>query len=205
MIDPPTVDVTARVIEALLRTGVSPAAPELRRAVDFLRREQAPDGSWYGRWGCNYIYGTWLALGALRRAGEPPTSPALRRGRDWLASCQNADGGWGELPTSYAAIESKGRGPSTACQTGWALIGLMAGGERQGEALARGVRFLLERQEPSGGWTDEHWTGTGFPEVFYLRYHLYAVYFPLQALAMHAELRRGGDPFAVAPAFEGEQ
>jgi squalene-hopene/tetraprenyl-beta-curcumene cyclase len=201
MIDPPTVDVTARVVEALLRAGTPATAPELRRACEFLRREQEADGSWYGRWGCNYLYGTWLALTALRRAGEPPTASALRRGSAWLAGCQNADGGWGELPTSYADAAAKGRGPSTACQTAWALLGSMAAGEPDGGVLERGVRYLLERQEDGGGWTDEHWTGTGFPEVFYLRYHLYSVYFPSQALAAYGELRRGGDPFAAGTAL----
>jgi squalene-hopene/tetraprenyl-beta-curcumene cyclase len=196
MIDPPTTDVTARVVEALLRAGVPPGAPELRRGVEFLRREQESDGSWYGRWGCNYLYGTWLALSALRRSGEPVTSPALRRGRRWIESCQNADGGWGELPQSYSEPAAKGQGPSTACQTAWALLGLMAASDLEGDGVRRGVDFLLDRQERDGGWIDRHWTGTGFPEVFYLRYHLYAVYFPLQALAMRAALRRGDDPFA---------
>jgi squalene-hopene/tetraprenyl-beta-curcumene cyclase len=205
MIDPPTVDVTARVVEALLCAGTPADAPEVRRALDFLRREQEEDGSWYGRWGCNYLYGTWLALTALRRAGESPASQALSSGRRWLVGCQNVDGGWGELPTSYASPESRGRGPSTACQTGWAMLGLMAAGEEDGEALRRGVGFLLERQEQDGGWTDVHWTGTGFPEVFYLRYHLYALYFPLQALAMVARLRHGGAVFSTTPDSGGER
>ncbi len=191
MIDPPTVDVTSRVLEALASAGLDPAAPAMRRGTDFVRARQEPDGSWYGRWGCNYLYGTWLALTALERVGEDTRSSAwAARARRWLVQCQNDDGGWGELPASYADPQLKGQGPSTASQTAWAVLGLLATGAMNADAMdgsdgavERGVRYLLAGQDENGGWHDEHWTGTGFPKVFYLRYHLYADYFPLLALA----------------------
>ncbi|MCZ6508532.1 MAG: squalene--hopene cyclase, partial [Acidobacteria bacterium] len=139
MIDPATVDVTARVVEAYLRSGRAPDSPELARALDFIRRQQESDGSWYGRWGCNYLYGTWLALCALRQAGEEPTTRPMRLAARWLEDCQNDDGGWGESPESYSDPESKGQGASTASQTGWALLGLMAAGEPESFAVRRGV------------------------------------------------------------------
>jgi squalene-hopene/tetraprenyl-beta-curcumene cyclase len=182
MIDPPTVDVTSRVLDALASAGTAPGDPAMRRAVAFVLEEQEPDGSWYGRWGCNHLYGTWLALCGLERAGADTRGSAwAMRARRWLLRCQNADGGWGELPASYVDPAAKGRGPSTASQTAWALLGLLATGE-DGEAVERGVRYLLDRQGRDGGWQEEFWTGTGFPGVFYLRYHLYATYFPLLAL-----------------------
>lgn len=183
MIDPATVDVTSRVVHALLTAGTPSQAPVVRRAVDFLLRSQEADGAWFGRWGCNYIYGTWLALSALRRAGEAPEALALRRGVAWLEMHQNTDGGWGELPLSYSDPSTRGCGPSTACQTAWALLGLLAGGAGDDRTLERGVDFLLRGQRDDGSWRDEHWTGTGFPAVFYLHYHGYATYFPLMALA----------------------
>lgn len=185
MIDPSTADITARLIDVMVHIGVDPAAPEIRRGLDFLRREQKADGSWYGRWGCNYIYGTWLALGALAAAGDAVDRGRIERGARWLRSIQNADGGWGELPLSYDDPSRKGEGPSTAAQTAWALMGLMAAGDDIAAAhMARGVGFLRLAQRADGTWYDEHWTGTGFPRVFYLRYHLYATYFPLGALSM---------------------
>ncbi len=191
MIDPPTVDVSSRVLEALMAAGTEAVSPAVRRAVRFVLAEQEADGSWYGRWGCNYLYGTWLAATGLAHAGErAPEAAWVARARSWLVACQNADGGWGELPASYADPMHKGRGPSTASQTAWALMGLLACGER-GEILARGVRYLLATQREDGGWQDEFWTGTGFPEVFYLRYHLYATYFPLLALALWRRAQEG--------------
>lgn len=197
MIDPATVDVTARVIDALLRSGVKREADILKRAASFIRQLQEDDGSWFGRWGCNYIYGTWLAAWALRRVGESVESPTLRGAASWLESHQNEDGGWGELPLSYSRPSARGRGPSTACQTAWALIGLMASGVWQGVSLERGFDYLLRSQEVGGDWLDEHWTGTGFPGVFYLRYHGYATYFPLMALATLRRLRAGEPVFST--------
>lgn len=183
MIDPATVDITARVIEALIRAGASPTSPTVRRGVAFLLAEQEPDGSWFGRWGCNYLYGTWLALSALQCAGEDLRAPWARKAREWLLSCQNTDGGWGELPSSYSDPRVKGQGPSTASQTAWALLGLIAAGATDSTAARHGVQYLLDRHQADGGWRDGFWTGTGFPKVFYLKYHLYATYFPLLALA----------------------
>ncbi len=197
LLDPSTADVTGRVIDSLLRLGMAPDAPELARAATFLRRQQEADGSWYGRWGCNYIYGTWLALTALARRGGIAGEPWCRRAADWLLSCQNPDGGWGESPRSYDDPAQKGIGTSTAAQTAWALMGLLAAGALDvagaagdtgtaGDlAVERGVDYLLASQLVDGSWHDEPWTATGFPRVFYLRYHLYAVYFPLMALSAY--------------------
>ena len=192
MIDPSTSDITARAIEAFRGVGVGAGAPELRCAAEFLRRQQEADGSWYGRWGCNYLYGTWLALQGLRAVGEGLDGERFERGLAWIRGCQNADGGWGELPLSYDDPGRKGEGPSTAAQTAWALMGLFAAGDFTSEAVRRGIDHLLQRQGEGGGWHDEHWTGTGFPKVFYLRYHLYATYFPLHALALYEARRAAG-------------
>jgi squalene-hopene/tetraprenyl-beta-curcumene cyclase len=189
MIDPSTADLTARGLETMAEIGFGPEYGPARRAIDFLHREQEADGSWYGRWGCNYLYGTWLAAWGLRRIGEDPGTPALRRAAAWLLSCQNADGGWGETLASYDDPSLKGRGPSTPSQTAWALMGLMAAGQRDGDAVRRGVSYLLDRQADDGSWPEGEWTGTGFPRVFYLRYHLYPIYFPLLALGTYARAR----------------
>ena len=183
MIDPSTTDITARALEALARHGHDLSTPEVRRAVDFVRRDQQADGSWYGRWGCNYLYGTWLALCGLEAVGEDLSQDYIHRAAGWIRSCQNPDGGWGELPDSYQDAAKKGQGPSTAAQTAWAIMGLIAAGDVEAEAVAHGVDYLLSTQQPGWrSWTDAWWTGTGFPEVFYLNYHYYAIYFPLLAL-----------------------
>ncbi len=183
MIDPSTTDLTSRAIQALVGMGIGPGVPAIRRAVEFIYSQQEPDGSWYGRWGCNYLYGTWLALVGLAAAGEDMSGERARRAVGWIRSVQNRDGGWGELPASYEDPALKGIGPSTASQTAWALMGLLATGDTGSAELARGVDFLLSAQLPDGGWRDSAWTGTGFPKVFYLNYHGYALYFPLLALA----------------------
>ncbi len=185
MIDPSTTDITSRALECLELWGYPAEHPAVRRGLEFVRRKQLADGSWYGRWGVNYLYGTWLALWGLARWGAGSDDPAVARGADWIRGCQNADGGWGESPRSYDEPETRGQGPSTAAQTAWAVLGLLAAGDRGSAALERGVDYLLSTQEAGGGWTDEPWTGTGFPRVFYLRYHLYATYFPLLALAAY--------------------
>jgi squalene-hopene/tetraprenyl-beta-curcumene cyclase len=199
LLDPSTADVTGRVVDSLCRLGLSPEEPVLARAVAFLRAEQESDGSWYGRWGCNYIYGTWLVLRALARCDAPAATrlsgsavtadASCRRAAEWLLSCQNADGGWGESPRSYDDPAQKGKGASTAAQTAWALMGIFATGLAATPAAERGVGYLLRTQRDDGSWYDEPWTATGFPSVFYLRYHLYAVYFPLMALAEYRRLR----------------
>jgi squalene-hopene/tetraprenyl-beta-curcumene cyclase len=183
LLDPSTADVTGRVLDCLGRLGLGAGRPEVARALAWLRAQQEEDGSWYGRWGCNYIYGTWLALRGLARHGEIAHEPWCRRATAWLISCQNPDGGWGESPLSYDDPAQKGRGESTAAQTAWALMGLFGAGVFGGRPVERGVDFLLRCQRPDGSWRDEPWTATGFPRVFYLRYHLYATYFPLMALS----------------------
>jgi len=194
LLDPPTVDVTARCVGALAQVDRAAHAEAIRRGVGFIRRAQEPDGSWYGRWGANYVYGTWSALVALNAAGEDMTQPWVRRAVDWLKSRQREDGGWGEGLESY---EAQGAPPgagfaraSTASQTAWALLGLMSAGEAGSEAVARGIAWLeAAPRDPQGPrWHEAHYTGTGFPRVFYLKYHGYAAFFPLWALARHQRL-----------------
>ncbi len=192
MIDPSCEDITGRMLEAFAALGVPRTHPSVLRAVEYLRQKQLPDGTWYGRWGCNYLYGTSLALTGLRAAGEDLRQERYRRSADWIVARQNPDGGWGELPHSYDDPASKGVGPSTPSQSAWALMGLAACGRSRSAAAERGIAYLLAHQRTDGSWQDEYWTGTGFPKVFYLRYHLYATYFPLRALAVLDRERRGG-------------
>jgi squalene-hopene/tetraprenyl-beta-curcumene cyclase len=182
ILDPTCSDLTARVLELLGHLGFSLDDPRVTRALRMLRRTQEDDGSWYGRWGVNYIYGTWQVLRGLSSIGVDMSEDWVRRGRDWLESCQNEDGGWGETPASYEDPSLKGIGPSTASQTAWALMGLAACGEMR-ESIVRGVAWLLEQQNPDGSWTEQETTGTGFPGVFYLKYESYQNHFPLLALA----------------------
>jgi squalene-hopene/tetraprenyl-beta-curcumene cyclase len=195
LLDPPTEDVSGRCISMLAQLGESGdgASDALRRGVDYLRRTQRDDGSWYGRWGMNYIYGTWSALCALRAAGFGPTAPEMTKAAAWLIAIQNPDGGWGEDGTSYK-LDYRGYepSPSTASQTAWALIGLMAAGAAGHDSVRRGVAFLLGKQAADGFWQEERYTATGFPRVFYLRYHGYAKFFPLWALARYRALAGGG-------------
>ena len=186
MIDPSCEDITGRALEAFHSIGVPAGHPAVRRAAAFIDRKQLEDGTWYGRWGSNYIYGSFLALRGLLHAGEDLRQPRFQRTADWIRARQNADGGWGELPHSYEDLTAKGQGPSTPSQTAWALVALFATGDRDSEPVRRGIDYLLSRQEYDGSWKDSHWTATGFPKVFYLRYHLYATYFPLRALALYA-------------------
>jgi squalene-hopene/tetraprenyl-beta-curcumene cyclase len=184
MIDPSTVDITGRGVEALSLLGFTRGHSAVQKALEFVKKEQEPDGSWFGRWGCNYIYGTWLALHGSQCIGEDMAEAGYQASACWLRSIQNADGGWGELPRSYDDASYKGQGPSTPSQTAWALMGLMATYDKS-EGLLRGIEYLLETQRADGSWSDEFWTATGFPKVFYLRYHLYATYFPLLALGLY--------------------
>ena len=195
LLDPPTEDVTARCVSMLAQFGERAETNlVMRGALDYLRRTQLADGSWYGRWGMNYIYGTWSVLCCLNAAGLDPASPIMRKAADWLVSIQNADGGWGEDGTSYK-LDYRGyeRAPSTASQTAWALIGLMAAGAAGHPAVKRGIDFLLRTQGSDGLWAEERYTATGFPRVFYLRYHGYAKFFPLWALARYRNLSHGQD------------
>jgi squalene-hopene/tetraprenyl-beta-curcumene cyclase len=177
VIDPPSADVTAHVVEMLAGEGL-----DARRGVEWLVAEQEPDGSWFGRWGANYVYGTGHVLPALAAAGLSPDQPAIRRAVAWLERVQNADGGWGEDLRSYDDPAWSGRGVSTASQTAWALWGLHAAGETDGEAARRGIDFLVRTQTEDGGWNEPWYTGTGFPGAFYINYHLYRLIFPVSAL-----------------------
>jgi squalene-hopene/tetraprenyl-beta-curcumene cyclase len=190
LIDPPTEDVTARCLSMLAQLGETPETSEaVARGVDYLRRTQLKDGSWYGRWGLNYIYGTWSSLCALNACGVDHNSPEIVKAINWLLSIQNADGGWGEDGTSYR-LDYRGHEPaaSTSSQTAWALLGLMACGEVRHPAVARGVEYLAQTQTESGFWDEERFTATGFPRVFYLRYHGYRKFFPLWAMARYRNL-----------------
>jgi squalene-hopene/tetraprenyl-beta-curcumene cyclase len=186
MIDPSTADITGRGLETLASLGFKVDHPMVQRAMAYLAKEQERDGTWFGRWGVNYIYGTWLALTGLKAIGEDMWEPKYQAAGAWLRSIQNADGGWGESPNTYDDPSLKGQGASTPSQTAWALMGLMATGD-DSNGLHRGVEYLLKTQLADGSWKDASWTGTGFPTVFYLRYHLYAVYFPLLALGTYAK------------------
>ncbi len=193
LLDPPTADVTARCVSMLAQRGERDS-PRMKAALDYLAREQMADGSWFGRWGVNYIYGTWSVLCALNAAGLGPEHPMVAKAVAWLGAIQNADGGWGEDCDSYALDYASHRtAPSTASQTAWALLGLMAAGQVDSEAVARGVAWLAANQDADGLWGQEHYTGGGFPRVFYLRYHGYPKYFPLWAMARYRNLKRSNE------------
>jgi squalene-hopene/tetraprenyl-beta-curcumene cyclase len=186
LLDPPTSDVTARVVAALSRVRRPQDRIALERALAYLRREQEADGSWFGRWGTNYIYGTWSVLMALELAGIPADDPAVRRAVAWLFTRQNADGGWGESNDSYSLEKYPDRSfGSTAYHTAWAVLGLIAAGEDGSPAVRRGVHYLLRTQESNGLWSHPSFTAPGFPRVFYLKYHGYCAFFPLWALAAY--------------------
>ncbi len=191
LLDPPTADVTARCVSFLAQIGMPSEHAVLARALAYLRREQEADGSWFGRWGTNYIYGTWSVLCALNAAEVPATDPAVRRAVDFLLSVQRDDGGWGEDEESYRDAPHGRYHTSTASQTAWALLGLMAAGEADHPAVARGIGYLMATQRQDGEWDELPYTAVGFPRVFYLRYHGYRRYFPLLALARYRNLRRG--------------
>jgi squalene-hopene/tetraprenyl-beta-curcumene cyclase len=190
LLDPPTEDVTARCLSMLAQLGETKENPKVASAIEYLRRTQHPEGSWYGRWGMNFIYGTWSVLCALNMAGISRDDPMVRKAAAWLASVQNQDGGWGEDAVSYR-LDYKGleRAPSTASQTAWALLGLMAVGEVENPVVARGIEYLIATQAEKGLWDEQRYTATGFPRVFYLRYHGYPKFFPLWALARYRNLK----------------
>lgn len=189
LLDPSTADLTGRCLEMLAALGYDQSHPAVAPALAFLKHEQEPDGSWYGRWGVNYIYGTWSVLAGLRAIGEDLSQPYIGRAVAWLESKQNPDGGWGESCLSYGEPALAGKGESAPSQTAWALMGLMSAGMTDSFSVARGIQFLLRHQMKDGSWEEVRHTGTGFPRVFYLRYHWYCQYFPLWALAMYRNLR----------------
>jgi len=182
MLDPATVDITGRVLECLASYGYSLKDQPVRRAIEFIKREQEPDGSWFGRWGVNYIYGTMLVLRGLEAIGVDHHEPYVQQAVEWLRMVQNPDGGWGETCTSYDDANTKGGGPSTPSQTAWAVMGLLAANDTRSDSLQRGVAYLLKTQLRDGSWHESLYTGTGFPRVFYLMYYMYRQYFPLLAL-----------------------
>jgi squalene-hopene cyclase len=192
LLDPSTADLAGRCLEMLATLGYDWTHPAVASALAFVKTDQEEDGSWYGRWGVNYIYGTWSVLAGLRAIGEDVSSPYIRRAVNWVESKQNPDGGWGESCLSYGDISQCGRGESTPSQTAWALLALMAGGVTDSFSLARGIHYLIRNQRKDGSWEEVRHTGTGFPRVFYLRYHWYCQYFPLWALAMYRNLKTRG-------------
>ncbi len=191
VIDPPSADVTAHIVEAFAAEGLANETA-CRRGVVWLLRNQEADGSWFGRWGANYIYGTGAVVPALIAAGVKPGKPQIRRAVAWLREKQNADGGWGEDMRYYDDPAAwSGRGESTASQTAWALLALLAAGERDCAATERGIRWLAATQRPDGTWDEPQFTGTGFPRDFYLNYHLYRLAFPVSALGRYVQIPKG--------------
>lgn len=190
MLDPSCPDISARVLESLSHYGFRIGQKPVDDAIRFILRRQESDGSWFGRWGVNYVYGTWQVLAGLAAIGFDMESPPARRGVRWLKEHQNADGGWGETCATYDDPGLAGQGVSTPSQTAWALLGLMAAGETESEEVKAGIEYLLAAQSADGLWSEEPFTGTGFPKVFYLKYHMYPQYFPLMALGRYA--RRAG-------------
>jgi len=191
MLDPPTVDITGRILEMLANYGYGREDKRVEKAIKFILSEQEPDGSWFGRWGVNYLYGTFLVLRGLEAIGFDQHEPQVQQAAEWIRMVQNPDGGWGETCGSYDDPNTRGVGPSTPSQTAWALLGLLAAGDDRSDSIAKGIRWLLERQQTDGGWDESVgegvtrqalYTGTGFPRVFYLAYHGYRNYFPLMAL-----------------------
>ncbi|MFQ5872344.1 MAG: squalene--hopene cyclase [Dehalococcoidia bacterium] len=186
VIDPPSEDVTAHILELLGMLGYRPSSsPVVAHGLDYLKREQESDGSWFGRWGVNYIYGLGAVLPALREIGEDMGQPYIQRAVQWLKDYQQPDGGWGETCITYDDPSLRGQGPSTASQTAWALLGLLAAGEAHSPEVERGVRYLVEHQAEDGAWEEEGFTGTGFPRDFLIKYHMYRIYFPLLALGRY--------------------
>jgi squalene-hopene/tetraprenyl-beta-curcumene cyclase len=193
MLDPPTVDITGRILEMLANYGYTRRDKRVEKAIQFVLKEQESDGSWFGRWGVNYLYGTFLVLRGLEAMGVWNHEPAIQQAAEWIRMVQNADGGWGETCTSYDNPTLRGIGPSTPSQTAWAVLGLLAAGDTRSDSVAKGIRWLVTKQTETGTWDESAaernneavYTGTGFPRVFYLAYHLYRDYFPLLALTTY--------------------
>lgn len=201
MLDPSCPDITGRVLEALGHYGFRTGHPQVDRALRFLERTQEPIGGWLGRWGVNYIYGTWQVLAGLRKIGYDMGRPMVCRAVAWLKQVQQPDGGWGETCRSYDDPALAGQGTPTASQTAWALLGLLSAGEAESKEVKAGIDYLLATQQQDGSWHEEPFTGTGFPKVFYLKYHMYALYFPLMALARFAR-SHGAQPVGFEPSLK---
>ncbi len=201
MLDPSCPDITARVLEALGQFGYAPGNPQVDRGLAFIERTQDRRGCWIGRWGVNYLYGTWQVLVGLREIGFDMRHPMVRRAVAWLGRVQQSCGGWGETCQSYDDPSLAGQGTPTASQTAWALLGLIAAGEADSDRVRRGIDYLARTQRPDGSWDEEQFTGTGFPKVFYLRYHLYRLYFPLMALARYRASTAGRADEPVVRSF----
>ena len=201
MLDPPTVDITGRILEMLAAYGYTRTDKRVEKAIQFVLDEQETDGSWFGRWGVNYLYGTFLVLRGLEAMGYSYLEPAVQQAAEWIRMVQNADGGWGESCGTYDDSSQRGIGPSTPSQTAWALLGLLAANDTRSDSVAKGVRWLIERQHEDGSWDElmpgrngeSYYTGTGFPRVFYLGYHLYKQYFPLLALTTYKKAIERGE------------
>ena len=210
MLDPECADIAARILEVLGYEGIGIENPQVRQAVQFIRKHQESDGSWYGRWGVNYIYGTWQVLRGMRALNWNMNEAWLLKGRDWLESVQHEDGGWGERCNTYDDPVFKGQGPSTASQTAWAVMGLCAFDDPNRESIRRGIDYLIRTQNEDGSWTEQETTGTGFPKVFYLKYDMYRNAWPLLALATYRKIVRtateesNGHVEDVSERFSGE-
>ncbi|HEU0117359.1 MAG TPA: prenyltransferase/squalene oxidase repeat-containing protein, partial [Alphaproteobacteria bacterium] len=192
LLDPPSADVSARCLGMLAQLGYAKDHPNVVAAVNYLRREQETEGCWFGRWGTNYIYGTWSVLCALNAIGIDSKDPMIRRAVNWLLAKQRDDGGWGEDGDSYWTERPKGEcRVSTPAQTAWAVLGLMAAGDVDHPAVTRGIKHLTDSQGQDGLWKEEYYTAVGFPRVFYLRYHGYKAFFPVWALARYQNLKQG--------------
>ena len=193
LIDPPTADLTGRMLELMGTFDYPKDHPAAVSALEFLKRNQEPEGPWWGRWGVNYIYGTWSVLSGLHAIGEDPSQPYIRKAVNWLNSKQNSDGGWGESCESYNDTALAGIGESTPSQTAWALLALMAAGEGRVPTVARGIEYLIRNQKADGTWDEEQFTGTGFPKYFMIKYHIYRNCFPLMALGKYSSLAGEND------------
>jgi squalene-hopene/tetraprenyl-beta-curcumene cyclase len=202
MLDPECADITARILELLGYEGYSTKHPQIKDALAYVRGQQEEDGSWYGRWGVNYIYGTWQVLRGLRAMNIDMNQPWLIRGRNWLESVQRPDGGWGERCNTYDDPVFKGQGPSTASQTAWAVMGLCAFDDPNRESIQRGIDYLIRTQNADGSWSESETTGTGFPKVFYLKYDMYRNAWPLLALATYRKLLNRASERNVEAALE---
>jgi squalene-hopene/tetraprenyl-beta-curcumene cyclase len=190
LIDPPTADLTGRMLELMGTFGSPKHSDASKRALEFIKREQEPEGPWWGRWGVNYIYGTWSVLCGLAAIGEDFNQNYIKRAVNWLKSHQNLDGGWGETCESYHDRTLMGSGASTASQTSWALLALMAAGDAASPPVANGISYLLATQKSDGTWDEDQFTGTGFPKYFMIKYHIYRNCFPLTALGTYRRLSR---------------